>query len=83
MVRFLVDHYWAPVGSGEQPAEETRFLAGYLLSGADGRAAARRVDDVIRRLPEFAGVRLLDAWITRALGEPTPAAAPGPLPLAV
>jgi hypothetical protein len=83
IVRFLVDHYWAPVGSGEQPAEETRFLAGYLLSGADGRVAARRVDSVIRRLPGFADVRLLEAWIERALGEPEAPPAPGALSLAI
>jgi hypothetical protein len=83
IVRFLVDHYWAPVGSGEQPAEETSFLAGYLLSGAEGRAAARRVDGIIRRLPGFADVRLLEAWVERALVEPLTPAAPDALSLAV
>jgi hypothetical protein len=66
VARFLVDHFWAPVGSGVQPAEETRFLAHYLLGDADGREAARRVDDRIRRLPGFAGAPLLEAWVARA-----------------
>ena len=30
-----------------------------------GRAAARKVDDTIRRLPGFATVRLLEAWMDR------------------
>lgn len=62
VARFVVDRFWAPVGSGVQPAEETRFLARYLLSGPEGRAAARRVDETIRRLPGFEGVALLEAW---------------------
>lgn len=65
VTRFLVNHYWAPVGSGVQPAEETRFLAGYLFADAEGRAAARRVDATIRRLPGFDRVRLLEAWVDR------------------
>ncbi len=67
VARVLVDHFWAPVGSGVQPAEETRFLAAYLFSGADGRAAARRVDVHIRRLPGFGDVGLLEAWMCRAV----------------
>jgi Fatty acid desaturase len=66
VARFLVDHFWAPVGSGVQPEEETRFLAHYLLGDADGRQAARRVDDTIRRLPGFADAPLLEAWVARA-----------------
>ena len=72
ITRALVDRFWAPVGSAEQPPEETRFLASYLLSGPEGRAAARRVDDKIRRLPGFADVALVEAWIDRV---PRPAAA--------
>jgi hypothetical protein len=65
VTRLLVDRFWAPVGSGVQPREELCFLGAYLFSGADGRAAARKVDDTIRRLPGFATVRLLEAWMDR------------------
>jgi hypothetical protein len=65
VTRLLVDRFWAPVGSGVQPAAETRFLATYLFAGADGRAAARKIDDTIRRLPGFAGAGLLEAWVGR------------------
>jgi len=67
VTRFLVDHFWAPVGSGEQARAELRFLAAYLFADEEGRAAARKVDDTIRRLPGFADVRLLEAWIDRCL----------------
>jgi hypothetical protein len=65
IARWLVDRFWAPVGSGVQPREELTFLAGYLFSDADGRAAARKVDDTIRRLPGFSKARLLEAWMDR------------------
>jgi hypothetical protein len=72
LTRFLVDRHWAPVGSGVQPASETRFLASFLFSGAEGRKAARRVDDQIRRLPGFEDVPLLEAWIDRETGQQPP-----------
>jgi hypothetical protein len=65
VARLLVERFWAPVGTGVQPAAETRFLARYLFDGTDGRAAARRVDATIRELPGFADVPLLDAWMAR------------------
>jgi len=68
VARFLVEHFWAPVGSGVQPAEETRFLAEYLLSGPAGRAAARRIDATIRTLPGLAGIELVESWVDRECG---------------
>jgi hypothetical protein len=68
IARLLVDRFWAPVGSGVQPDVELRFLAAYLFSGDDGRAAARKVDDTIRRLPGFETVELLEAWMNRFVG---------------
>ena len=70
VARFLVDRFWEPVGSGVQPDDEVRFLARHLLGGAGGRAAARKIDDTIRRLPGFAGVSLIEAWVARACGVP-------------
>ena len=65
LTRFLVEHFWAPVGTAVQPAAETRFLATYLFGDTDGRAAARRGDATIRSLPGFAHLPLLEAWIDR------------------
>src|SRR5262245_49363213 len=61
--RAIVDRFWAPVGSGEQAREELRFLASYLFSGDEGRAAVRKIDETIRLLPVFASVRLVEAWL--------------------
>ena len=65
VARYLVDRFWAPVGSGVQPQRELRFLASYLFSDARGRAAARKADETIRRLPGFATVGLLESWLDR------------------
>jgi hypothetical protein len=64
--RFLVDRFWAPVGSGVQPDSEVRFLAGFLFGGAAGRAAARKIDATIHRLPGFEDAALTEAWLDRA-----------------
>ena len=65
VTRFIVDRFWSPVGSGVQPDAELLFMARYLFNGDGGRVAARRVDETIRRLPGFAGVGLLEAWMDR------------------
>jgi hypothetical protein len=69
IARAVIERFWAPVGSGVQPAAETRFLADYLFGGRDGRAAAQKIDATIADLPGFAGIPLLDAWITRSAQE--------------
>jgi len=65
VARFLVDRFWAPVGSGVQPRDELCFMARYLFSDARGRTAARKADETIRRLPGFATVGLLETWLDR------------------
>jgi len=65
VARLLVDRFWGPVGSGVQPQSELRFMAGYLFGDAEGVAAVRKVDETIRRLPGFATVQLLEAWLDR------------------
>jgi rubrerythrin len=65
VARFLVDRFWAPVGSGVAPAEETRAIALHVFGDAAGRAAAAEVDETIRRLPGFADAELVEAWIER------------------
>ena len=68
IARFLVDSFWAPVGSGVAPSEDTRFVAQHLFGDAEGRIAARRIDETIRRLPGFADARLVEAYVDRDAG---------------
>jgi hypothetical protein len=65
IARLLVDHFWAPVGSGVGSDADLVFLARYLFAGDEGRAAARKVDDTIRKLPGFERAPLLEAWMDR------------------
>jgi hypothetical protein len=65
VARALVDRFWAPVGSGVGSDDDRAFMAGYLFAGDEGRAAARKVDDTIRKLPGFERVPLLEAWMDR------------------
>ncbi len=73
VTRALIERFWAPVGSGVQPASETRFLARHLFSGPEGLAAVRKIDATIRDLPGLAGIGLLEAWIERSAPEAMPA----------
>lgn len=74
IARWLVDRFWEPVGAGEQPEAEVRFLARHLFADSEGRAAARRIDATIRRLPGFDDVALVEAWVARLAGDGAPAA---------
>jgi hypothetical protein len=65
VARLLVDRFWAPVGSGVGSDADLKFLAHYLFAGEEGHAAARKVDETIRRLPGFEGAQLLEAWMDR------------------
>jgi len=65
VARLIVDRFWAPVGSGVQPDDELVFMARYLFGDEEGRAAARKVDETIRKLPGFTGAGLLEHWMRR------------------
>src|SRR5438445_6006574 len=67
VARFLVDRFWAPVGSRVQPDEEVRVLTRYLMTGEQGRLAARRVDALLRKLPSVATERLVQSSALPAL----------------
>lgn len=64
-VRLFIERFWSPVGSGIRPQADVVTLAADLFSGEDGREAARRIDQTIRRLPGFAQAPLTEAWMQR------------------
>jgi hypothetical protein len=43
-------------------------MASHLFGDVEGREAARRIDTTIRRLPGFAHVDLVEAWVDRQVG---------------
>jgi hypothetical protein len=67
LVRFTLQRFWKPVGSGVMPDAETQFLARYLMTDELGRAAAQRIDRQIDRLPGLGGLDLVTAAIADVL----------------
>jgi hypothetical protein len=65
MVRAIMDRLYVPVGTNHQPDELARWVSGYLFDGEEGRAAARRVDRTIAKLPGFSDASLLGDWLAR------------------
>ena len=59
IVRYTMDHFWAPVGTGVRPQEETDFLASYLFGDADGAVTLKEMDDTIAALPGLEGTHYL------------------------
>ena len=59
MVRWSMDHLWAPVGTGVRPQDETDFLASYLFGDADGAVALKEMDGDDRRASRPRGHALL------------------------
>ncbi len=64
-VRAFIKRFWAPVGSGVQPAGETRFITTFLFSGPDGLKARERIDATIGRLPGFEDANFFGGWFER------------------
>lgn len=65
MVRAIMDRLYVPVGTNHQPDELARWVSGYLFDGQEGRAAARRVDRTIAKLPGFSDARFLGDWLAK------------------
>ncbi|HEY4331260.1 MAG TPA: ferritin-like domain-containing protein [Ilumatobacteraceae bacterium] len=61
MTRTTLKRVWAPVGASIMPKPEVDFMSRYLFSGPEGRAAARRIDSKIDRLPGLGGLGLLES----------------------
>jgi len=64
-VRAIMDRLYAPVGTNHQPDKLARWVSGYLFDGEEGRAAAKRVDRTISKLPGFGDARLLCGWLEK------------------
>lgn len=59
VTRWALRRFWAPVGSGVMPPEESQFLFSYLLAGPAGQATVARIDHNIDRLPGLCGLDLM------------------------
>jgi rubrerythrin len=65
VTRWALEHLWAPVGTGVRPLHETDFTIAFLFDDAEGREAARQMDQTIGELPGLGGLHVC----SRALRE--------------
>jgi len=66
VARFVVDHFWAPVGQGSKPRRQTEYLIGTLFGDDEGLAAVDRViTGRIRQLPGFADLSKINETAVR------------------
>lgn len=67
LVRFALDRFWAPVGTGVRPQSETDFVISCLFGSEDGAAAIRDMESELSRLPGLGGMRIISRSRSRAL----------------
>ncbi|KQX06682.1 MULTISPECIES: ferritin-like domain-containing protein [unclassified Leifsonia] len=59
ITRFALSRFWAPVGSSIMERSDVQHVMNHLMSGPDGRKAARKVDDSISGMPGLAGLTIV------------------------
>jgi hypothetical protein len=59
ITRFALSRFWAPVGSSINTPADVRHVMTHLMSGPDGRRAARKVDDSISGMPGLGGLTIV------------------------
>ncbi len=70
LTRFLMDHFWAPVGAGVKPDETVVQLMTTLFPGSSGLEMARAIDEKMSSLPGLEGLTLMERFIRKASPEP-------------
>jgi hypothetical protein len=60
IARFALKRFWAPVGSSIMDRVEVQHVMNHLMSGPEGRRAARRIDASISNLPGLEGLRIVE-----------------------
>ena len=83
LVRWAIDHLWAPVGTGVRPQSETDHVASYLFGDEDGWATALEMQATMNALPGLEGSAFLLDAIRGAHTRLAAAAAAAPVPPSV
>jgi hypothetical protein len=58
VVRWALEHLWAPVGTGVRPQEETDFAVCYVFGDEPGQKAAAEMDRTLGELPGLGGINV-------------------------
>ena len=59
VVRWAMEHVWAPVGTGVRPQAETDFVVSYLMGDHDGFEVAAAMDATISEIPGLEDTHLI------------------------
>ncbi len=65
VTRFALSRFWAPVGSSISSEDDVRHVMTHLMSGAEGRRAARKVDESISGMPGLGGLTIVQDALDR------------------
>jgi hypothetical protein len=68
VVRWALEHLWAPVGTGVRPQEETDFAVSYVFGTEAGQKAAAEMDQTLGELPGLGGIRVNQDALRAAMG---------------
>jgi hypothetical protein len=60
IARFALGKFWAPVGSSIMERAEVVHVMNHLMSGPDGRKAARKIDASISSMPGLSGLTIVE-----------------------
>lgn len=70
--RFIIKHFYVPVGGGAKPAEELNYTIATLFGGEDGmKWIERQVSDKIQTLPGFDGLTKVGDKISEIIAQQT------------
>jgi hypothetical protein len=70
VARFVVDHFWAPVGQGAKPKKQAEHTIATLFGGADGlQWVEKTVTGRVQQLPGFGDLTKINERVRQICGE--------------
>jgi rubrerythrin len=69
LTSFVIRHFWLPVGGGVKSDSEVSWILSFILGDPDGEEVARRIDEMIAKLPGLGWFDRLMASRDEALQE--------------
>jgi hypothetical protein len=77
LARFVVEHFWYPVGQGSKPKAETEYAVSTLFGEGDGLDLIdKTVTQRVRQLPGFGDITKINEKLARICRENLPAPTP-------
>lgn len=71
IARFVVEHFWCPVGQGAKPRKQTEYTIATLFGATEGLEwVDKTITQRVRRLPGFAGLTKINETVIR-IGQQT------------